>query len=153
MLFNCFRDQNDTIQTSLNREDEIDTVEIEIDDGTSSAIYLDAETARDLGDSLINMSNVLIDRENDANNTVVSMAEKLRDGTLQSPEQALRAAINDLGKFGAFKNCKKLLILALDESDDQFYISFNQAGMRMSECLALCEVAKTKFLKEMKHIS
>ncbi|OEU65363.1 MAG: hypothetical protein BA863_01810 [Desulfovibrio sp. S3730MH75] len=50
----------------------------------------------------------------------------------------------------AFKDGKKLLVLALDEGDGSEYsISFIQSGMRMSQCLALCEAAKTLFLDEM----
>ena len=82
---------------------------------------------------------------------VLSMADAARDGTLQTPKQALEAAIDEIGKRGAFENGKKLLIIALDEggNKDMYRISFVQAGMKMSECLTLCEVAKTLFLDEL----
>ena len=80
---------------------------------------------------------------------VISMANKLRDATLQTPEQALEDALKDIGELGAFKDGKKILIIGLDETDGKYDVSFIQAGMKMSECLALVEVAKIIFLKEM----
>ena len=79
------------------------------------------------------------------------MSKASNDGTLQSPEQALNDALSDVGKRGAFREGKKILIIALDDSN-QYSISFVQAGMKMSECLALCEVAKTLFLEEMGYV-
>jgi len=87
-----------------------------------------------------------------SDDNVISMADKTQNGTLQSPEQALQDALKDIGKHGAFKNGKKLLILALDDDDGQYSVSFIQAGMKMSQCLTLCEVAKTKFLAEMGYL-
>ncbi len=84
-------------------------------------------------------------------NDVISMAEKTNSATYQSPEQALNDALNDLGKRGAFKDGKKLLILALDDTSDNFQINWIQAGMKMSECMAVCEAAKTLFLSEMNY--
>ncbi len=84
-------------------------------------------------------------------NNVVSMADAACDGTLWSQRQALECALEDVGKNGAFKKGKKLLIFALDESDGDYSVSFVQAGMKMSECVALCEVAKSVFLREMNY--
>ena len=86
-----------------------------------------------------------------SSNKVVSMADMTGDGTFASPRQALEDAINSIGKedCGAFKEGKKLLILVLDDEGDLYDTSFIQAGMKMSECLALCEVAKQVFLEEM----
>lgn len=85
---------------------------------------------------------------------VISMATAANNGKLRTPEQALQSALDDIGKRGAFKDGKKLLIMALDtgEDDDEYSISFVQAGMKMSECLTLCEVGKTLFLDEMGYI-
>ncbi len=82
---------------------------------------------------------------------VVSLADKYNNGTLHSPEQALNDALKCLGEDGAFKEGKKLLILALDDTDG-FNVSFIQAGMKMSECISLCEVSKTLFLSEMEYL-
>jgi len=85
---------------------------------------------------------------------VSSMAEFSGDGTKQTIKQALESALEEVGERGAFEHGKKILILALEEGDnkDLYKISFVQAGMKMSECLTLCEVAKTLFLDEMGYI-
>lgn len=83
---------------------------------------------------------------------VISLASKTNDGTKQTPRQALEDALNDIGERGAFEKGQKLLILALDDTSDNYAVSFVQAGMKMSECLSLCEVAKTVFLEQMDFI-
>lgn len=83
---------------------------------------------------------------------VVSMAEVTGNGMQQSPEQALQDALDYVGERGAFKSGKKLLVLALDDNEGIYHVNYIQAGMRMSECLALCRVAETLFLSEMNYI-
>jgi len=78
---------------------------------------------------------------------IIDMSAKTNDGTLRTPEQCLQTCLDDIGKHGAFKKGKKLIVLALDD-DDSYYVSFQQAGMKMSECMALCEAAKAIFLDE-----
>jgi glucan biosynthesis protein len=85
------------------------------------------------------------------NDDVISMANKMNDGSFHTPKQALEEAISEIGKSGAFKEGKKVLVLALDDNGG-YNISFIQAGMKMSECVSLCEVAKTLFLGEMDYI-
>jgi hypothetical protein len=58
--------------------------------------------------------------------------------------------LEDIGTRGAFKQGKKLLILALDDTDGMYNISFVQAGMKFSECIVLCEAAKQTFLRDMR---
>jgi len=83
---------------------------------------------------------------------VISLAKKTNDGTMQTPEQALKDCLDNLiGKHGAFEKGKKILILSLDD-DDGYNISFVQAGMKMSECVTLCEISKTLFLEEMNYL-
>ena len=48
---------------------------------------------------------------------VESMASKANNGTMQTPEDALKDALSSIGKEGSFKEGKKLLILSLDETD------------------------------------
>lgn len=83
---------------------------------------------------------------------VISLAEKAKNGAMQTPKQALEDCISNIGEKGAFKEGKKLLVLALDDTSGNFSVSFVQAGMKMSECVTLCEVAKTIFLREMEYI-
>lgn len=79
---------------------------------------------------------------------ILSMGQATGDAFKESPEGALRNALKDIGKHGAFKEGKKLLILCLDqgEESDKYEVSFIQAGMKMSECVALCEMSKNIFL-------
>ena len=82
---------------------------------------------------------------------ITSLADFTNDGSFSNPEQALQQALADLGKYGAFENGKKILILGLDDAEENYGVSFIQAGMTMSQCIALCEVAKTLFLREMNY--
>ena len=84
--------------------------------------------------------------------TVESMASHANDGTKRSPEQCLQDCLEDVGKRDAFKDGKKLLVLCLDDSDGHYRVSWAQTGMNMSQCLALSEVAKAMFLREMEYI-
>ena len=82
---------------------------------------------------------------------IVNLAKESGNGKLQSPEGALKDALSYIGEDGAFKNGKKLIIICLDEGEktDEYHISWVQAGMKMSQCVTLCEVAKMSFLEEM----
>ncbi len=84
---------------------------------------------------------------------IISMSKKTGDAGMSSPREVLEDALIEVEKkeSGAFKDCQKLLVLALDDND-QYVVSFIQAGMKMSQCVALCEVAKTIFLTEMNYI-
>ena len=83
---------------------------------------------------------------------VSNISKKSGDGTMQSPVMCLEEAIKDFGEDGVLSEYKKVLVLALND-DDQYSVRFLQAGMRMSQCVTLCEVAKTVFLTEMEYIS
>ena len=74
---------------------------------------------------------------------VTNMGKHSNNGALSSVESVLKDAIDKIGKKGAFIGGKKILILCLDDTDDQYQVSFIQAGMAMSECIALCEVGKS----------
>ena len=74
-----------------------------------------------------------------------------RNGTMMSLEATLQDVIGSIGRKGALENGKKLIVIALDDTKDCFSVSWFQCGMKMSECVALCEVAKAKFLEEMNY--
>lgn len=75
------------------------------------------------------------------------------DATMITPEQCLKDVLNnDLGKRGAFKHAKKIVVIALDESDGGYYMGFDQAGMSMSEVVALCECFKKFIITDMMEI-
>ena len=54
-------------------------------------------------------------------------------------------------KATQFEPYDKAIVICLDTSENQFRVSWFQAGMRMSECLALCDVAKSSLKREMGH--
>jgi len=84
---------------------------------------------------------------------VISMAQALNDGTMQSPKDALNSVLKLIGEDGVLKKSKKILIICLDDTDNQYNVKFEQAGLNMSQCTALCEIAKTIFLREMGYIA
>ena len=84
--------------------------------------------------------------------SVVSLSEIANNGAMRTPEQCLQDCLNDIGKRGAFKDGKKLLVLCLNEADGNYSVSWAQAGMKMSECLSLIEVSKMELLREMNYV-
>lgn len=78
---------------------------------------------------------------------VKSMCEHSNNGCLRSPVEALDSAKEEYS-LGNIKG-KKVLILCLDDDEDQYSVSFIQAGMKMSQCVSLCEIAKDLFKEEM----
>ncbi len=75
------------------------------------------------------------------------ISDKKCDGNLWSVKDMLRDAVNDpLIIDGTFN---KALIIKLDDKNDAYTVGFSQAGMSMSQCLALVEVVKTVLLEEM----
>lgn len=84
---------------------------------------------------------------------ITKLSDVTGDACFSSPQQTLEEALECLGKKGAFENGNKLLVLALDDTDGSYKVGFIQAGMKMSECIALCEIAKILFLEEMEYIN
>jgi len=78
---------------------------------------------------------------------LISLSEATGYGTLRSPAQALDDAKQSTE--GAFAEGKKIMIVALDDADGRYDVSFIQAGMRMSECMTLAEIVKDLFKQEM----
>lgn len=85
--------------------------------------------------------------------SVINMTDATGDATKRDIKQTLESAIEDVGKYGAFEKGKKVLILALDDTSEGYDVTWVQGGMKMSECLTLCEVAKTLFLSEMGYLN
>ena len=82
----------------------------------------------------------------------IKLSSKTNNGFMSTIEDALKDALESTGKEGAFEKGTKVLILALDDTDENYSISFIQGGMKMSECVGLCETAKTIFLNEMNYV-
>ena len=82
---------------------------------------------------------------------IISLSEKAKSGAHRTPEDMLSEALEEV-RCGEFKENKKMIILTVDESNQSYNVTWMQAGMVMSQCVALCEVAKIKFLTEMEYI-
>lgn len=83
---------------------------------------------------------------------IVSLGEFADNAVMLTPEAVLKLALADIGVEGALEKGTKILIVALDETDLEgrgYDISWYQAGMKMSECLALTEVVKVRLLANM----
>jgi hypothetical protein len=82
-------------------------------------------------------------------NEVISMSEKLNNGAMQSPLQMLQDAIKELESHENLKAAKKCIVLFLNEEDGSYDVRWMQAGMKMSQCVTLCDMAKSRFKEEM----
>jgi len=82
-------------------------------------------------------------------NKTISLAETTENALLWTPEDALKDVLQRLGPDGDLKDVNKIFIIRLSERNGGYDVGFTQAGMRMSECLALCEIVKSMIKKEM----
>lgn len=82
---------------------------------------------------------------------IVNLSERSDNAAHRSPEQLLKDALTYIEE-GRFDGVKKMLILTVDEQDEQYRVHWMQAGMKNSECVALCETGKINFLTEMNYV-
>lgn len=80
---------------------------------------------------------------------VAKLTKHSNNGLHFMPEDTLKDALKCIGEKGALKNGKKLIFIALDDTEGNYDTNWFQCGMKISECVALCEVAKSRFLEEM----
>jgi len=83
---------------------------------------------------------------------VTSIYKNETDDSPLSPKETLESCMATIGKKGALKKGDKLLILALDDTNGHYSVSFFQSNMKMSECLSLTQVGGSLFLTEMNYI-
>jgi hypothetical protein len=82
--------------------------------------------------------------------TVIKLADRSANAAHSTVEDKLEEALHDLrGGQGVIARANKVLIIPLADQDDGYAHGFYQAGMSMSECIALVEIAKTMFLEQM----
>lgn len=84
-----------------------------------------------------------------SDDNIISLAKVSNSSLTSQPKDALKDALDMIGNDGAFKNGRKMLILALDDTNKCYKISFVNAGMNSSECIALLETSKSIFLRQM----
>lgn len=75
---------------------------------------------------------------------------RLCDHTANAKTKSIKDCLNDDLECdeGAFENGTKCVVLALDDTTGGYNISWFQAGMKMSELVALLDMAKTLIKKE-----
>jgi hypothetical protein len=80
-------------------------------------------------------------------NKIAYISDKTQNGDHWTVQQMLQDALEDEtiinGEFD------KALLIKLDAKNGNYTVGFSQSGMSMSECMALIEVVKTMFLREM----
>lgn len=79
--------------------------------------------------------------------TVVRMADLKNDSTLIRPAEMLSDAAEQYAD-GTLVGTK-CLVIALDDADGNYNLAFHNAGLSAAEVLALLEVTKTHFLRQM----
>lgn len=79
---------------------------------------------------------------------VILLASRSEDSRLWTPAQMLEDALADV--MSGERPHNKALILFLSDRDGKYDVGFSQANMSMSECIALCEIAKTIFKEQMR---
>lgn len=71
------------------------------------------------------------------------------DAKLLTPTDCIQDCLeNDIGKRGAFKEGKKAIIIGLDDNNNNYTWSFNQAGMTATEIIALLEIVKKQIIDQ-----
>lgn len=83
---------------------------------------------------------------------IISLAKETNSALVRTPEDVLKEALEAVHKEGVLEEGTKILVLALDDTNNRYNIEFFQAGMRMTECISLMEIAKTEFLREMGYL-
>lgn len=74
---------------------------------------------------------------------VTNLAEFSDDARLWAPEQMLMEALHEIRSGNRTE--RKAVLLMLDDSGDEYHITFYQAGMLMREAVLLCEMGKDLF--------
>lgn len=74
--------------------------------------------------------------------------DRITNTSRRTVKQLLEDELEHLNKGDSEFVPKKAIILYLDD-ENGYYIDWSQAGMKMSECVNLCEISKSKFKKEM----
>lgn len=78
---------------------------------------------------------------------IVSLDDKRQEGR-QTPKELLLGALRDLDDptSGVLGDAPKLMIIALDDRGSDYNTAVRRSNLRVSECLALLEVAKAQLV-------
>ena len=81
---------------------------------------------------------------------ITSLGNHACNALMVTPTQCLQDCLeNDIGKRGAFKKGKKMIILVLDDTEGCYITNFTQAGLKFSEIVSLLELMKSHIKVEM----
>ncbi len=81
---------------------------------------------------------------------VTNLGKKTGSSLHWSPVQSLEQCKQDHMPGGPLENHNKAITISLEtDADGGYEIAYNQAGMRLSECIALLECAKALLLEQM----
>ncbi len=80
-------------------------------------------------------------------NNITYLADIHNNGTLDTPLHVLES-VKERIESGQ-ESPTKLVVISLDDSSGLYDIKWQQAGMKMSEMLALLEIAKSVVINEM----
>lgn len=86
-------------------------------------------------------------KEQDSKVVQLSSKDMPKESTGWKAREALHKILNN--KDYPIDQCDKVLVLQLYDKDDQYDIKFANVGMKMSECISLCELSKTLFKNDM----
>lgn len=81
------------------------------------------------------------------------LASECGNGKAMTPKQLLEKVLERIeNKEAVYKNATKAIVILLDDTDSDFpySLAWHQAGMIMSQCVALCAVTQQKFFDQMK---
>jgi len=78
---------------------------------------------------------------------VINLSKRTSNGIVNTPQRLLEEELERVDE----QDCppRKMIVISIDESNGNYDISWSQAGMKMSECIAACEIVKNTFLNEM----
>lgn len=80
-------------------------------------------------------------------NDVILLGKTTCNALMISPEQVLAEVQRELKENTP--PLKKLIVITLNEADGHYDINWRQAGMKISEIIALLELAKHTMIEEM----
>lgn len=80
---------------------------------------------------------------------IISLGEKTGRVDHSSPEMLLRDCLERLEPGGKWEGVDKLMVIALNDSDDGYLIESSQHGMKNSEVVAMLDVVKTSWRKDL----
>lgn len=83
---------------------------------------------------------------------LLKLSEETEDARMWSVKDALKDAEKTFDDPDLEESHKKVLVLLVSTQNETFTVNYIQAGMSSSQCLAVLEVAKTSFLKDMGYL-